>query len=65
MMCYELTDYEWTAIKAMLPNKLRGVPRMSGVNSKTCVGWPAKSAVHPIDQTFCSGANAAMCHYRT
>ncbi len=24
---YELTDHEWTAIKSMLPNKPRGVPR--------------------------------------
>ena len=26
-MRYELTDHEWTAIKPMLPNKPRGVPR--------------------------------------
>jgi transposase len=26
-MRYELADYEWIAIKPMLPNKLRGVPR--------------------------------------
>jgi len=26
-MGYELTDGEWTAIKSMLPNKPRGVPR--------------------------------------
>lgn len=25
-MRYELADYEWTAIKPMLPNKPRGVP---------------------------------------
>lgn len=25
-MRYELVDYEWTAIKPILPNKLRGVP---------------------------------------
>ena len=28
-MRYELTDYQWTAIKPMLPNKPRGVPRVS------------------------------------
>ena len=28
-MRYELTDHEWTAIKPMLPNKPRGVPRQS------------------------------------
>jgi transposase len=28
-MSYELSDYEWTAIKSMLPNKPRGVRRVS------------------------------------
>jgi transposase len=28
-MRYELTDIEWTAIKPMLPNKSRGVPRVN------------------------------------
>jgi transposase len=28
-MRYELTDDEWTAIKSMLPNKPRGVPRVN------------------------------------
>jgi transposase len=27
-MRYELADYEWIAIKPMLPNKPRGVPRV-------------------------------------
>ena len=27
-MRYELSDYEWTAIKPMLPNKPRGVRRI-------------------------------------
>jgi transposase len=27
-MRYEFTDYEWTAIKPMLPNKSRGVPAL-------------------------------------
>jgi transposase len=29
-MRYELADYEWAAIKPMLPNKPRGVPRVNG-----------------------------------
>ncbi len=28
-MRYELADHEWGAIKPMLPNKLRGVPRVN------------------------------------
>jgi transposase len=30
-MRYELTDHEWTAIKPMLPNKPRGVPRVNDI----------------------------------
>jgi hypothetical protein len=28
IMRYELTDFEWTAIRSFLPNKPRGVPRV-------------------------------------
>jgi transposase len=27
-MSYELTDFEWSVIAPLLPNKLRGVPRV-------------------------------------
>jgi transposase len=30
-MRYELSDFEWTAIKPMLPNKTRGVRRVMTV----------------------------------
>jgi transposase len=36
-MRYELSDYEWTAIKPMLPNKPRGVRR---VNDRRCAARP-------------------------
>ena len=36
IMRYELADYEWTAIKPMLPNKPRGIP--SG-ERPTCPQW--------------------------
>lgn len=36
-MRYELTDYEWAAIKPMLPNKPRGVPR---VNDRRVLNGP-------------------------
>ena len=29
IMRYELTDFEWTAIRPVLPNKPRGVPRVN------------------------------------
>ena len=38
-MRYELTDFEWTAIKPFLPNKPRGVPRaMTGAYSTAYSG---------------------------
>jgi len=35
-MRYELADYEWVAIKPMLPIKPRGVPR---VKRPSCPQW--------------------------
>ena len=32
-MRYELNDFEWTAIKPMLPNKPRGVPRANDITA--------------------------------
>src|SRR6476661_3968773 len=29
IMRYELTDFEWTAIRSLLPNKPRGIPRVT------------------------------------
>jgi hypothetical protein len=47
-MRYELTDDEWTAIKPMLPNKPRGVPR---VNDRRVLNgafdmWMARTSPH-------------------
>jgi transposase len=42
-MRYELADYEWTAIKPMLPNKPRGVPRVNDIRQPgLCVGSRAE-----------------------
>jgi transposase len=38
-MRYELTDYEWTAIKPFLPNTPRGVPH---VNERRLPAIPQK-----------------------
>jgi len=37
IMRYELTDYEWAAIKPFLPNKPRGVPRVTTAYFGFCV----------------------------
>jgi transposase len=44
-MRYELADYEWIAIKPMLPNKPRGVPRVNDRRVLNGIFW-----------VLCSGA---------
>jgi transposase len=42
-MRYELTDFEWAAIKPMLPNKPRGVPRMDDRRILSGIFWVLRS----------------------
>jgi transposase len=42
-MRYELTDYEWTAIKPMLPNKPRGVPWVNDRRVLNGIFWVLRS----------------------
>jgi transposase len=42
-MRYELSDYEWTAIKPMLPNKPRGVRRVMTVACSMASFWVLRS----------------------
>jgi transposase len=42
-MCYELSDYEWTAIKPMLPNKPRGVRRINDRRVLNGIFWVLRS----------------------
>jgi hypothetical protein len=39
IMRYELSYHEWTAIKPMLPNKGRGVPRVNDRRVLNCIFW--------------------------
>src|ERR1700683_3356562 len=43
IMRYELTDYEWAAIKPMLPNKPRGVPRVNDRRVLNGIFWVLRS----------------------
>jgi hypothetical protein len=43
-MRYEFTDHEWAAIKPMLPNKPRGVPRVGAEQPDTTNSQPTTSA---------------------
>ena len=42
-MRYELTDYEWAAIKPFLPNKPRGVPRVNDRHVLNGILWVLRS----------------------
>jgi transposase len=42
-MRYELTDHEWTAIRPMLPNKPRGVPRVNDRRILNGIFWVLRS----------------------
>ena len=42
-MRYELTDYEWAAIKPMLPNKPRGVARVNDRRVLNGIFWVLRS----------------------
>ena len=42
-MRYELTDYEWSVIKPMLPNKPRGVPRVDDRRVLNGIFWVLRS----------------------
>lgn len=42
-ICYELTDGEWAAIKPMLPNKPRGVPRVTDRRVLNGIFWILRS----------------------
>jgi hypothetical protein len=43
IMRYELTDYEWDAIKPFLPNKPRGVPRVNDRRVLNGIFWVLRS----------------------
>ena len=43
IMRYELADHEWVAIKPMLPNKPRGVPRVNDRRVLNGIFWVLRS----------------------
>jgi hypothetical protein len=44
-MRYELSDYEWTALKPMLPNKPRGIRRVNDRRVLNGIFWVLRSGV--------------------
>jgi len=43
IMRYELTDFEWAAIKSFLPNKPRGIPRVDDRRVLNGIFWVLRS----------------------
>ena len=43
IMRYELTDFEWAAIRSFLPNKPRGVPRVDDRRVLNGIFWVLRS----------------------
>ncbi|MEA2963069.1 MAG: hypothetical protein QOI46_3167 [Alphaproteobacteria bacterium] len=53
-MRYELADYEWAALKPMLPNKPRGVPRVNDRRVLNGIFWVLRSGApwRDLPETF-------------
>ena len=53
-MRYELTDYEWTAVRPFLPNKPRGVPRVNDRRVLNGIFWVLRSGApwRDLPETF-------------
>jgi len=51
-MRYELSDYEWTAIKPMLPNKPRGVRRVNDRRVLNGIFWVLRSGAPWRERTM-------------
>src|SRR4051812_46318381 len=62
-MRYELSDYEWTAIKPMLPNKPRGVPRVNDRRVLNGIFWVLRSGAPWRDLPETYGARTT-CYNR-
>ena len=56
-MRYELADYEWAAIKSMLPNKPRGVPRVNDRRVLNGIFWVLRS--YPATVLHCAASRSA------
>jgi hypothetical protein len=64
IMRYELSDYEWTAIKPMLPNKPRGIRRVNDRRVLNGIFWVLRSGApwRVLPETYgCLSAYGCAC----
>jgi transposase len=57
-MRYELADHEWAAIKPLLPNKARGVPRVNDRRVLDGIFWVLRSGAPWRDLPESSGRSS-------
>jgi hypothetical protein len=64
---YELSDFEWAAIKPFLPNKTPGVPRVNDRRVLNGIFWVLRSVhhgviwrLHDLLQSWFAGAEQAF-----
>ena len=60
-MRYELTEYEWSTIRPMLPNKARGVPRVDDRRVLNGIFWVLGSGAPWRDLRECYGPYKIPC----
>jgi hypothetical protein len=59
IMRYEISKFEWVAIKPMLPNKPRGVPRVN--DRRLSVHAPSRStAIRSLSEGLCCKSRFAL-----
>jgi len=64
-MRYELTDCEWFAIKPLLPNKPRGVPRVADRRVLNGIFWVLRSGAPWRDLPRSLGPYTTSYNYRS
>jgi transposase len=62
-MRYELTDFEWAAIRSFLPNKPRGIPRVNDRRVLNGIFWVLRSGAPWRDLPMSYGPRTT-CHNR-
>jgi transposase len=62
-MRYELSDYEWSVIKPMLPNKPRGIPRVDDRRILNGIFWVLRSRA-PWRDLPCNYGPPTTCYNR-
>jgi len=61
-MRYELSDYEWSVIRPMLPNRPRGIPRVDDRRILNGIFWVLRSGAPWRDLPYGYGPHTTWLH---